>query len=386
MTATATPPSGDLKGSDFHPLELIPIFRRIPPSLLRSFVYTIIWNTLFALFFTLLNLVFDSRETFVGSFWPIFVFSQCIGFAIFALFDVGDRLLPGVTRRNMGTRVLYYSIVPLIGTFAGYWLGSTLLHFDAFRSTLLTPRGAVVVGSVSLILSTILLLIFIPRERAARLEAAVEREEARVAAAEREAMLAQLKLLEAQVEPHFLYNTLANVVSLIDSDPATAKRMLDRLIKLLRGTAAAAGNGGATLSAQIEDLRAYLDLMGMRMGGRLTFAIDVPPELSALHVPPLLLQPLVENAIRHGLEPKVEGGAVRIVARRTGDVLEVVVADTGVGFASTRRTSPAGTGLGLPNVRERLAALFGQRAALIVEDNEPAGARVTLRVPVAEPA
>jgi sensor histidine kinase YesM len=390
MTATVTPPAGnaaacDPKSEGFHPLELFPIFRRIPPSFLRDFIYTIIWNTLFALFFTVLAVLFDSQQTFLGAFWPTFVFAQCIGFIIFWLVDLGHWLLPGISRRSTGMRLFYWTVVPLVGTFAGYYLGSTLLHFDEFRSNLLTLRGAVLIGSVSLILSTVLLLIFIPRERAARLQAAFEKEQARVAAAEREATLAQLKLLEAQVEPHFLYNTLANVVSLIDSDPATARRMLDRLITLLRGAAAAAGSGGATLSAQIEDLRAYLDLMVMRMGDRLTFAIDMPSELGALHVPPLLLQPLVENAIRHALEPKVEGGAVRIVARRSGDNLEIVVADTGVGFAATRAAPSNGTGLGLANVRERLHALYGPRARLIIEDNQPSGARVTLRIPAEAP-
>ena len=122
-----------------------------------------------------------------------------------------------------------------------------------------------------------------------------------------------MQLLEAQVEPHFLYNTLAHVVSLIDAEPAVAKRMLDRLIVLLRATASSA-NRSSTLGAQLDLLRAYLDLIAMRMGPRLAWSIDVAPELASLPVPPMLLQPIVENAIKHGLEPKIAGGRVDVTA------------------------------------------------------------------------
>ena len=386
MASTATPPAPGTDSCypprrDYHPMELIPIFRRIPQSFLRDFVYTIIWNALFALFFTVLNLIFDRSATLVSTFWQTFVFAQCIGFVIFALIDLGHRVAPDVSRRSTGMRIFYFTVVPLVGTFVGYYLGSTILEFDGLRSTLLTPRGAVLVGAVSLIISTILLLIFIPRERAARLQATIEQEKARSAAAEREATLARLKLLEAQVEPHFLYNALANVVSLIDSDPATAKRMVDRLIVLLRSAAVSAGSDRTPLATQIDHLRAYLDLMAIRMGGRLSFAIDVPADVASLDVAPLLLQPLVENAIRHGLEPKVDGGSVSISARRNGNVLVLVVADTGVGIAATRAPT-AGSGVGIANLRARLQALHGAAATLVVEDNMPAGARVTLRMPL----
>ena len=234
--------------------------------------------------------------------------------------------------------------------------------------------------------SGVLLSIFIPRERAARLQADVEREQARVSVAEKQATLAQLKLLEAQVEPHFLYNTLANVVSLIDTEPATAKAMIQRLIALLRSAAAEAGTSNATLASRVEHLRAYLELIALRMGGRLVFRIDVPPALAGVAVPPLLLQPLVENAIRHGLEPKVGGGSVAVAARRIGDMLELTVVDDGVGFAATKATIAArakGDGLGLANLRARLATIYGGAASVLIEDNVPQGSRITLRLPLA---
>ena len=381
MTNTTTQPAQCRTTSGMHPLEIIPAFRRIPRSLPRDLVYTFIWNILFAILFVALNLLFNRGETVAAMLWPIFVIAQCIGYSIHALFAVGERLLPDINARGLGAKALFYTVVPLVGTFIGYWLAATLLDYQTMRTAMFSPRGALAVGTVSIIISSVLLLIFIPRARAARIQAAFEREQARVAVAERTAALAQLKLLEAQVEPHFLYNTLANIVSLIDSEPATAKRMIERLIALLRGAAGAAGSESTTLSAQIEHLRAYLELMTLRMGGRLAFSVDIPAETAILDVPPLLLQPLVENAIRHGLEPNVDGGSVRISARRDGRALELVVADTGVGFAATRKPTADG-GLGIANLRARLRALYGAAATLVIEDNVPAGARITVRIPV----
>ncbi|MEO8676304.1 MAG: histidine kinase, partial [Casimicrobiaceae bacterium] len=187
-----------------------------------------------------------------------------------------------------------------------------------------------------------------------------------------------------QVEPHFLYTTLANVVSLIDTEPATAKAMIERLIALLRSAAAAAGTANATLASQVEHLRAYLELIALRMGGRLAFRVDVPPALAGVAVPPLLLQPLVENAIRHGLEPKVGGGSVAVAARRIGEMLELTVVDDGVGFAAKKATPAKGSGLGLANLRARLASIYGGAASIVIEDNAPSGSRITLRLPLSE--
>ncbi|HET8585951.1 MAG TPA: histidine kinase, partial [Casimicrobiaceae bacterium] len=219
---------------------------------------------------------------------------------------------------------------------------------------------------------------FVPRERAARAQAAIARERARVAAAQNEATTARMKLLEAQVEPHFLYNTLAHAISLIDADPRSAKGMIERLIALLRASAVSA-TARTTLGVQLELLAAYLDIVAMRMGSRLRWRIDVPASLREVAVPPMLLQPIVENAVKHGIEPSLAGGEIVVSGAREGSVLVLGVTDTGRGFRDT--IAVGSDGIGLVNLRARLATAYGDEASLTIEDLSPHGTRVTLRVP-----
>ena len=168
---------------------------------------------------------------------------------------------------------------------------------------------------------------------------------------------AQLKLLQSQLEPHMLFNTLANLRALIGTDPARATTMLDHLIDYLRATLQASRATCHSLQNEFDRLQDYLALMQVRMGPRLTYTLDLPPDLAAQPVPTLLLQPLVENAIKHGLEPKIESGSVAVSARREGDDIVLDVIDNGVGLKD-------GTGFGLAQVRERLQATYGSKAAI----------------------
>jgi len=362
-----------------HPLEVFPFFRRWKAGIWRDIVYTAIWNTLLALVFTAFFLVFDSETSVARMLRANMVIAQCIGFLIHFLFLVTDRWVSAPRRGTSAARVTYYTLVPAVGVYAGYWLASVLLGWTNLQSILLSARGVFGIVLLTVIISSVLLAILIPRERAARAQLRIAQEEARVAAAEKETAVARMQLLEAQVEPHFLYNTMAHVISLIDTEPATAKRMLEHLTALLR-LSASAGSSGGTLQGQVDHLLAYLDILGLRMGPRLRWTLDIPPELAALPVPPMLLQPVVENAIKHGLEPKLDGGTIFVTARRDGGKLVLAVTDTGMGFRE-RRDSRS-TGLGLPNLRDRLATLYGGAASVTIEDHAPAGARVTIALPL----
>ncbi len=160
---------------------------------------------------------------------------------------------------------------------------------------------------------------------------------AAAATAQRQAAEHQLRLLQSQLEPHMLFNTLANLRVLIGIDPPRAQAMLDRLIAFLRATLAASRAGTHSLADEFARLDDYLALMAMRMGARLQPVLTLPPALAALPVPPLLLQPLVENSIRHGLEPKVEGGRIEVSAALEGGQLLLTVLDSGVGLAGRCR-------------------------------------------------
>ena len=382
LTADRSNPACDSKlgGNSGHPLNLIPFFGRIKPFPGRGIVYTLIWNTIFATVFAAFWIIFDPHVHLMRVLWVNLVAANCIGFFIHGGFALGRRLVGRwLQGASFAARAFYYSIVSIIGVFAGYALGSTLLDWPQLWTSVLSPEGATSILLLSLIISATLATIFFARERQAKAEMEFQRERARVEAAEKQTRVAQLQLLEAQIEPHFLYNTLANVISLIDAEPATAKHMIERLIDYLRRAAAATCSAEATLGRQVELLRAYLDLIVLRMGSRLSYRIDVPPELAALPLPPMLLQPVVENAIKHGLEPKIAGGEVSVTARRQGDRLLLAVTDNGLGVRATR--AAGSTGLGLANLRARLSTMHGVRATLAIEDRQP-GTRVTIELPM----
>jgi hypothetical protein len=206
-----------------------------------------------------------------------------------------------------------------------------------------------------------------------------------IEAAERESMHRQLseakmQMMQAQVEPHFLFNTLASVEHLIETDPPRASAMQRSLIQYLRAVLPQMrdNNVVTNLGREADMVRAYLNLLKMRMEERLIVSMEVPEHLRSAAFPPMMLQSLVENAIKHGLECKPEGGTLRIFADVVGERLRVIVSDNGVGFGVMPST---GTGTGLTNIRERLKMLFGERATLRIGPNEPSGVVATIEVP-----
>ena len=212
--------------------------------------------------------------------------------------------------------------------------------------------------------------------RAFSSRAEVSEKAAEESALARQLTEAKLAALQAQIEPHFLFNTLASVRQLILTDPEAAAKMQADLIKYLRAAIPQMRDSTTTLAREAELSRAYLDILKVRMEDRLSWTIDIPPALGAAGFPPMMLPTLVENAIKHGLEPLTQGGEIRISAAAAGGKLRVSVADTGVGFADD-----PGAGVGLANVRERLASLYGRQAQLIVEPNLPRGAKMTIEIP-----
>ena len=205
------------------------------------------------------------------------------------------------------------------------------------------------------------------------------REQASVkqSATEKELTVAKLSLLHAQVEPHFLYNTLASAQLLTRTDPARADQMLGNLIMYLRHSLPRTEDSLSCIGAELERTQAYLDILKIRMGSRLNLQVEVVPALHGVLFPTMMLQTLVENAIKHGLEPKPGGGTVWILARAHENAVSVTVADDGRGFSA----EGGGTGIGLRNVRERLRLAYGSSASFAIVANFPAGVAATITVP-----
>jgi len=239
--------------------------------------------------------------------------------------------------------------------------------------TYLWPRYALLCGMMTIAAE------FYRREIAS--VEAMQRAELEKAALEREMAEARLQGLQAQIEPHFLFNTLANVRRLYDKSHRAGAAMLDNLMRYLEVALPRMRENTTTLERDSELIEAFLRVQQVRMGPRLAFSVDIPAALRAYPVPPMMLLTLVENAIKHGLNPSLSGGLVRVSARREGERLILSVADTGVGFSPG-----SGVGTGLANIRARLAAQFDDRADLALANNELGGVTATLTLPIASGA
>ena len=323
-------------------------------------------------------IVFEAREHQLGA-WFASLFA---GFA--RVLVMAAPMLVGVTAvANLGPqrgakRLAALAAAVVLSSLAGLslraalggWLGTTTWDHIPIFLTYLWPRYALLCGMLTMAAE------FYRRE-VASIEA-MQRAELERAALERETAEAQLQALQAQIEPHFLFNSLANVRRLYDKSHEAGRAMLDNLMRYLQVALPRMREHSTTLERDSELVEAFLRVQQVRMGPRLSFSVDIPAALRAHPLPPMMLLTLVENAIKHGVNPSLQGAFVRVGARREAGRLIVSVADTGVGF-----TPGSGAGTGLANVRARLAAEFGNRADLQLENNELGGVTANLVMPLA---
>ena len=309
------------------------------------------------------------------------VYSICIGTVTWAVIEFGRLLVPrrhchGEDESGHGWPKGWRGVVlTLVGVLVGYYVGDCLAFLivgPASASKEQGARDALIGLYITIAAGAVGSFYFYARGKAAAMAA-------QVAAAERDASEARLRLLQSQLEPHMLFNTLANLRALIGMDPAAAQLMVDRMNDYLRATLNASRATAHPLAAEFERLADYLELMAVRMGPRLSVTLELPEALREVPVPPLLLQPLVENAIQHGLEPRVEGGALRVRAWTEGDRLQLEVADTGVGFdpADVRPDR-----FGLTQVRERVATAYAGAGEVTWHSAPGAGTQVRLALPM----
>lgn len=342
------------------------IFARVrPASLLRRGLQVAAFNAFIALGLTLAQ---------GGSFGTHLLYSQLIGISIWACIDVGQAVLIRDWPTQWGRIVAIAPLGGLLGFTLGLAVADLLLGRPPLVAWSSQPHEGLALLLMSLAAGTAATYFYASREQASQARARAE-------ALQREAVEARLRLLEAQLDPHMLFNTLANLRALITLDAPRAQEMLDRLVAYLRATLGGSRVAMHPLSSEFERIDDYLSLMAVRMGPRLSRELRLPAELARLPVPALLLQPLVENSIVHGLEPKPEGGHIHISARREDTGLLLEVTDTGIGPACV---SLRGTGFGLQHVRERLHTLHGTAARFDIEPCPQGGTRATIRLPLPE--
>ena len=333
-------------------------------SFIRSFLYTILFNTIIACFLTVIK--------FGDGIYYNFIISQCIGISICSCVLITLHYFR-TTRPALQTTLVATAL--LIGTTVGSFFGAVAsglnpsFFFENYGLFFQILFLSVMFGAIITYIST-------SRARIDASEALIQEEKIKRLTSEKEAAEANLKLVQAQIEPHFLFNTLSNVLSLLDTDPKKGKAMLVDFIQYLRASLSKIRQEKATLGQEMEMIEAYLSIFKIRMGDRLNYKIELPQNLETISFPAMLIQPLVENAIKHGLEPKVDCGEILISGEAKDGILRLEVVDTGDGFKEEIES-----GMGLSSIRERLQSLYGNSGHLILEENQPQGLKVTIEVP-----
>jgi sensor histidine kinase YesM len=310
---------------------------------------------LVAMVFVLVNANFVILNTFYHHFWEPFA----------------------SMRRRFAYTVFVILVLPVLGL-AGAVLGLCVLYWCGMDMP--TRTGSVLAINVAFAVLYGMAFFRLEDSRRSRRDTLLRLEASRRKQEELEGerTQAEIKALQALIQPHFIFNTLNSIVALIHDQPDRAEETTLGLARLMRHILEIRDGSLVTLEAEVGIARSYLEIEQLRMGDRLRYEISLPESMLGFPVPAMLLQPLVENAIKHGVGPLAEGGAIRVSAQRSGDALTLSVADNGRGL-----TAASGSGVGLANIRARLAALYGERAALRLESNAPRGVVATISIPLA---
>jgi len=335
-------------------------------GVLKELVALVLINTIIALL--LLGIGFAER---LGD---SFIYSQLIGFCIFtsvrSCYVIFKNLRPVI-------QLFIIFLALALGALCGMGLANIMLADGPLMFDVWLGRFNLQVLFVSLLCGTVVSYLFISQKKIQEINAIAQEEKIRRLDQEKQAVEMELKFLQAQVEPHFLFNTLSNIHTLLSSDSVAASKMLLNLTDYLRTSLLLSRKEKITVKDELKMLSDYLEIFKIRMGPRLKYEIEVEEKAAGMAIPPMLIQPLVENCIKHGLEPSVEGGKIFIAVTLRESMLNVEIADTGKGITEER--SP---GVGTTSVCDRIQSIYGENKAKIhFEEKYPRGLKVRMVLP-----
>jgi signal transduction histidine kinase len=311
--------------------------------------------------------------------WPALnVAFLLIGFAIVPIFSPAASLARKLVHIAVFAPIAAWFIAVLIGAAFDRYYGNDLLQtfYLRFRVSLVAGLSA---GVLYAAIVGAIVYLRAQHVSIANTKLSAAKKESDVA---RQLTETKLRMLQAQIEPHFLFNTLASAQQLASHGAPEAAKLIGHLVRLLRISIPSMRDERGALQREFEQINAYLAIMQTRMGDRLQFEVTSPPELADFPLPPALAMTLVENAIKHGIEPSRDGGRVDVRATEANGLLTITVADTGVGLAASAKEKETGSGIGLSNIAQRLQAIYGDHAKLSVKENAPHGCIATLTFPL----
>lgn len=372
------PPQARLRGT--HPLDFLPFVQRWPRTPLWRLAMTAVLGMVIGTSVSLVHFMFSGRGSFFDHLLSVLVIGNIVAFLVHGGLVGLALLLRGWPLRQTGmVRSLYYVIAVSAFAVLGIALGNAALQRRNPLHYLEDYADLAPVVPFALAIAVLMLVMTAVGQRRAQAEVQALRQREEIAATAQLLAEARLSALQAQIEPHFLYNTLANVLSLIDTQPAQARHMLERFIDFLRAGLQASRAESATVGAELDLAAAYLDVLAVRMGKRLRYRIEAGDAARAVSIAPMLIQPLVENAVMHGLEPKVDGGSIVLSACADGARLVIDIADDGVGIGNAPPRS--GGGVGMANVKARVLSRYGAAGQVQLIDHSGGGTIVRLILP-----
>ncbi len=337
-------------------------------SLLKDLIITALFNTLIAI---VIRLWILNEKAFL----EIWIISQCIGLSI--CFCIVITLLKGTieTKKQLLVKII---IGVLVGAISGVTLGWIFLYYKYDKPFFsYFQRSFSLNFSLGIFFAIPITYFFLSLAKFKDYEKQINEEKIKRLIFEKQAVTEELKMLQAQIEPHFLFNTLSNLKSLLNEDINKGKLMLDELNSFLKISLRRTRQETISLSQELELVRHYLNIYKIRMGKRLSYEIIADKEIKKIALSPLIIQPLVENAIKYGLEPKIDGGQIEINCYLKDNFLVITISDTGCGLDKNH-----GIGVGINNVSKRLNNLYGNGAELTIEPNSPCGTKAVIKVPL----